>query len=87
MKLKFKQYEYEIVDIYYSLDRCGDPIDIVVTAYEDTLLKISEFAMIGCNIQESYRIDQTKTGEQLYEALFARLLEFEVVGAEKVYYR
>ena len=87
MKLKFKQYEYEIVDICYSLDRWGEPVDIVVTADEDTLLNISEFAMIGCNIQESYRIDQTKTGEQLYEALFARLLEFEVVGAEKVYYR
>ena len=85
MKLKFKQYEYEIVDIGYSLDRCGDPIDIVVTADEDTLLNISEFAMIGCNIQESYKID--KTGEPLHEALFARLLDFEVVGAEQVYYQ
>ena len=85
MKLKFKQYEYEIVDICYSLDRCGDPIDIVVTADEDTLLNISEFAMIGCNIQESYRAD--KTGEPLHEALIARLLDVEVVGAEKVYYQ
>ena len=85
MKLKFKQYEYEIVDICYSLDRCGDPIDIVVTADEDTLLNISEFAMIGCNIQESYK--ESKSGEPLHEALFARLLEFEVVGAEKVYYQ
>ena len=85
MKLKFKQYEYEIVDICYSLDRYGDPIDIVVTADEDTLLNISEFAMIGCNIQESYK--ESKSGEPLHEALFARLLEFEVVGAEKVYYQ
>ena len=85
MKLKFKQYEYEIVDICYSLDRLGEPVDIVVTADEDTLLNISEFAMIGCNIQESYRA--SKTGEPLHEALFARLLEFEVVGAEKVYYQ
>ena len=85
MKLKFEQYEYEIVDICYSLDRWGKPVDIVVTADEDTLLNISEFAMIGCNIQESYRAD--KTGEPLHEALFARLLEFEVVGAEKVYYQ
>ena len=85
MKLKFEQYEYEIVDICYSLDRCGDPIDIIVTADEDTLLNISEFAMIGCNIQESYK--ESKSGEPLHEALFARLLEFEVVGAEKVYYQ
>ena len=85
MKLKFKQYEYEIVDICYSLDRWGEPIDIIVTADEDTLLSISEFAMIGCNIQESYRAD--KTGEPLYEALFARLLDFEVVGAKSVYYK
>ena len=85
MKLKFKQYEYEIVDICYSLDRLGEPVDIVVTADEDTLLNISEFAMIGCNIQESYRA--SKSGEPLHEALFARLLEFEVVGAEKVYYQ
>ena len=85
MKLKFKQYEYEIVDICYSLDRCGKPVDIVVTADEDTLLNISEFAMIGCNIQESYK--ESKSGEPLHEALFARLLDFEVVGAEKVYYQ
>lgn len=85
MKLKFKQYEYEIVDICYSLDEWGKPIDIVVTADEDTLINISEFAMIGCNIQESYR--ESKSGEPLHEALFARLLEFEVVGAEKVYYQ
>ena len=85
MKLKFKQYEYEIVDICYSLDRWGEPIDIVVTADEDTLLNISEFARIGCNIQESYRVD--KTGEPLHEALFARLLDFEVVGAKSVYYK
>ena len=85
MKLKFKQYEYEIVDICYSLDRWGEPVDIVVTADEDTLLNISEFAMLGCNIQESYRAD--KTGEPLHEALFARLLEFEVIEAKKVYYQ
>ena len=85
MKLKFKQYEYEIVDICYSLDELGEPVDIIVTADEDTLLNISEFAMIGCNIQESYRA--SKSGEPLHEALFARLLEFEVVGAEKVYYQ
>ena len=85
MKLKFKQYEYEIVDICYSLDEWGKPIDIIVTADEDTLLNISEFAMIGCNIQESYK--ESKSGEPLHEALFARLLEFEVVGAEKVYYQ
>ena len=85
MKLKFEQYEYEIVDICYSLDRWGKPVDIVVTADEDTLLNISEFAMIGCNIQESYRVD--KTGEPLHEALFARLLDFEVVGAQNVYYK
>ena len=85
MKLKFKQYEYEIVDICYSLDELGKPIDIIVTADEDTLLNISESAMIGCNIQASYKVD--KTGEPLHEALFARLLEFEVVGAGKVYYQ
>ena len=85
MKLKFKQYEYEIVDICYSLDEWGKPIDIVVTADEDTLINISEFAMIGCNIQESYRA--SKSGEPLHEALFARLLEFEVVGAKEVYYQ
>ena len=85
MKLKFKQYEYEIVDICYSLDELGEPVDIIVTADEDTLLNISEFALIGCNIQESYRA--SKSGEPLHEALFARLLEFEVVGAEKVYYQ
>ena len=85
MKLKFKQYEYEIVDICYSLDRWGEPVDIVVTADEDTLLNISEFAMLGCNIQESYRAD--KTGEPLHEALFARLLEFEVIEAKKIYYQ
>ena len=85
MKLKFKQYEYEIVDICYSLDKWGEPVDIVVTADEDTLLNISEFAMIGCNIQESYK--ESKSGEPLHEALFARLLEFEVVGAERVYYQ
>ena len=85
MKIKFGYFEYEIVDICYSLDRWGKPIDIVITADEDTLIKISEFAMIGCNIQESYR--ESKSGEPLHEALFARLLEFEVVGAEKVYYQ
>ena len=85
MKIKFDYFEYEIVDICYSLDRCGKPIDIEITADEDTLIKISEFAMIGCNIQESYR--ESKSGEPLHEALFARLLEFEVVGAEKVYYQ
>ena len=85
MKIKFGYFEYEIVDICYSLDRWGNPIDIVITADEDTLIKISEFAMIGCNIQESYR--ESKSGEPLHEALFARLLEFEVVGAEKVYYQ
>ena len=85
MKLKFKQYEYELVDICYSLDRCGDPIDIIVTADEDTLLNISEFAMIGYNIKESYKVD--KTGEPLHEALFARLLDFEVVGAKNIYYK
>lgn len=85
MKLKFKQYEYEIVDICYSLDRWGEPVDIVVTADENTLLNISEFAMLGCNIQESYRAD--KTGEPLHEALFARLLEFEVIEAKKIYYQ
>ena len=85
MKIKFCYFEYEIVDICYSLDRCGKPIDIVITADEDTLIKISEFAMIGCNIQESYRA--SKSGEPLHEALFARLLEFEVVGAERVYYQ
>ena len=85
MKIKFGYFEYEIVDICYSLDRWGEPIDIVITADEDTLIKISEFAMIGCNIQESYRA--SKSGEPLHEALFARLLEFEVVGAEKVYYQ
>ena len=85
MKIKFDYFEYEIVDICYSLDEWGKPIDIIITADEDTLIKISEFAMIGCNIQESYR--ESKSGEPLYEALFARLLEFEVVGAEKVYYR
>ena len=85
MKIKFGYFEHEIVDICYSLDREGKPIDIVITADEDTLIKISEFAMIGCNIQESYR--ESKSGEPLHEALFARLLEFEVVGAEKVYYQ
>lgn len=85
MKIKFGYFEYEIVDICYSLDRWGEPIDIVITADEDTLIKISEFAMIGCNIQESYRA--SKSGEPLHEALFARLLEFEVVGAKKVYYQ
>ena len=85
MKIKFGYFEYEIVDISYSLDRWGKPIDIVITADEDTLIKISEFAMIGCNIQESYKA--SKSGEPLHEALFARLLEFEVVGAEKVYYQ
>ena len=85
MKIKFGDFEYEIIDICYSLDRLGKPIDIVITADEDTLIEISEFAMLGCNIQESYRVD--KTGEPLHEALFARLLEFEVVGAKKVYYQ
>ena len=85
MKIKFDYFEYEIVDICYSLDRWGEPIDIVITADEDTLIEISEFAMIGCNIQESYRA--SKSGEPLHEALFARLLEFEVVGAKKVYYQ
>ena len=85
MKIKFDYFEYEIVDICYSLDRWGEPIDIVITADEDTLIKISEFAMIGCNIQESYRA--SKSGEPLHEALFARLQEFKVVGAEKVYYQ
>ena len=85
MKIKFDYFEYEIVDISYSLDRLGEPIDIVITADEDTLIKIAEFAMIGCNIQESCRA--SKSGEPLHEALFARLLEFEVVGAEKVYYQ
>ena len=85
MKIKFGYFEYEIMDISYSLDRWGKPIDIVITADEDTLIKISEFAMIGCNIQESYK--ESKSGEPLHEALFARLLEFEVVGAEKVYYQ
>ena len=85
MKIKFGYFEYEIMDISYSLDRWGKPIDIVITADEDTLIKISEFAMIGCNIQESYK--EPKSGEPLHEALFARLLEFEVVGAEKVYYQ
>ena len=84
MKIKFGYFEYEIMDISYSLDRWGKPIDIVITADEDTLIKISEFAMIGCNIQESYKA--SKSGEPLHEALFARLLEFEVVGAEKVSY-
>ena len=85
MKIRFKYSEYEIVDICYSLDECGVPIDIVITADEDTLIEITEFAMIGCNIQESYRVD--KTGEPLHEALFARLKEFEVIGAESVYYK
>ena len=85
MKIKFGYFEYEIVEISYSLDRGGEPIDIVITADEDTLIEISEFAMIGCNIQESYRA--SKSGEPLHEALFARLLEFEVVGAKKVYYQ
>ena len=85
MKIKFGYFEYEITDICYSLDRWGEPIDIVITADEDTLIEISEFAMIGCNIQESYK--ESKSGEPLHEALFARLLEFEVVGAKKVYYQ
>ena len=85
MKIKFGYFEYEIMDISYSLDRWGKPIDIVITADEDTLIKISEFAMVGCNIQESYK--ESKSGEPLHEALFARLLEFEVVGAERVYYQ
>lgn len=85
MKIKFDYFEYEIVDICYSLDSWGKPIDIAITADEDTLIKISEFAMIGCNIQQSYK--ESKSGEPLHEALFARLLEFEVVGAEKVYYQ
>ena len=85
MKIKFDYFEYEIVDICYSLDELGKPIDIVITADEDTLIEISEFAMIGCNIQESYRA--SKSGEPLHEALFARLQEFKVVGAEKVHYQ
>ena len=85
MKIRFKYSEYEIVDICYSLDECGVPIDIVITADEDTLIEITEFAMIGCNIQESYRV--SKSGEPLHEALFARLREFEVVGAEQVHYQ
>lgn len=85
MKLKFGSYEHEIVDICYSLDECGKPVDIMVTADKDTLLYISEFAMIGYNIQESYKAD--KTGSPLYEALFARLLDFEVIDAKKVCYK
>ena len=85
MKIKFGYFEHEIVDISYSLDRWGEPVDIVITADEDTLIEISAFAMIGSNIQESYRA--SKSGEPLHEALFARLLKFEVVGAKKVYYQ
>ena len=86
MKIKFGYFEYEIVDISYSLDRLGEPVDIIITADEDTLIKISEFAMLGCNIQESYRV-VSKSGEPMHEALFARLLKFEVAGVEKVYYQ
>ena len=86
MKIKFKYSEYEIVDICYSLDECGVPIDIVITADEDTLIEIAEFAMIGWNIQESHRVI-SKSEEPLHEALFGRLREFEVIGAEIVYYK
>lgn len=85
MKIKFNYFEYEIVDISYSLDISGEPIDIVITADEDTLIEISEFARIGCNIRESYRTSES--GEPLHVALFARLQEFEVAGVKKVYYQ
>ena len=55
MKIKFDYFEYEIVDICYSLDRWGEPVDIVITADEDTLIEISEFARIGCNRSEERR--------------------------------
>ena len=85
MKIKFDYSEYEVVDICYSLDRWNEPVDIVITADEDTLSNISEFAMLGYNIQESYRAD--KAGKPLYEALFARLPKFTVIEAKSVHYQ
>ena len=85
MKIKFNQCEYEVVDVCYSLDECGKPVDIVVTANKDTLLSIVEFAMIGSNIQESYKVDET--GEPLHEALYARLSDFKVIDANMVHYQ
>lgn len=81
MKIVFGQNEFEVTDVRYSLDKFGEPVDIVITADEDTLLNISQFARIGCNIQESYW-----RGVPEYEALFARLLDFKVIGAKHVRY-
>ena len=80
MKIVFGQYEFEVTDVRYSLDEFGEPVDIIITADEDTLLCISQFARLGCNIQESY------WREPEYEALFARLLDFKVIGAKHIRY-
>ena len=81
MKIVFRQCEFEVTDVRYSLDEFGEPIDIIITADEDTLLNISQFAMIGCNIQESYWKEEPE-----YEALFARLSDFKVIDAKQVHY-
>ena len=82
MKIKFGFCEFEVAEVAYELDEFGKPVDISIVSDEETLIRISEFASIGCNIQETYRVG---IGE-VYEALFARLDDFEIVDAKHIYY-
>ena len=82
MKIKFEFCEFEVAEVAYNVDKFGKPVDISIVSDKDTLLAISEFASVGCNIQETYRVEMKKA----YEALYARLDDFEIIDAEYAYY-
>jgi hypothetical protein len=97
MKIKIKTNDYRefkefsIVTLKHELDENGIPVDIVITGTEEVLNAISEFAHIGCNIQELSSEPWNICPSLIikgatHEALYARLNSFEVLEADKVIY-
>ena len=99
MKIKIKTNDYRefkefpIVSLRHELDENGIPVDIVITGTEEILNAISEFAHIGCNIQELSTESWNSHNSSLlilkgatHEALYARLNSFEVLEATKIIY-
>lgn len=74
-------HTFEVKAIEWEEDSDGTPVDIVITADEDTLNRICGGHSIGqCNCVPSEKF------EGLTEALFARLRELKVVECESAYH-
>lgn len=81
MKIKFSDTEiFEVIDVQYSLDEEGIPVDIVISAWDvKTLENIAETAgRLGFNTRES-EICSLEGVITVAEALYGRMRPFEVI--------